>query len=154
MPVPFWFSVPVPEMMPDSVCVFALMPFTAPLSITAFTNVSLFARLIASVAPKFTVVEAVFAMDEPTVAPLPICSVPKATVVAPVYVFAFVSTVVPVPCWRSVPVPLIRLPTEIASPRLKMSAPLSVTPAPPSVPVTPPLPTCSVPPRLIEVVPP
>ena len=128
-------------------------PFTAPLSVTLFAKVSLFARLIASVAPTFTVVETEAAIEEPTVVPLPICSVPFATVVAPVYVFAAMSTVVPTPCCRSVPVPLIRFGTVIVSLRLKMSAPLSVTLPLPSVPLTPPLPICSVPPAAIVVMP-
>ena len=70
-------------MTPESVCVFTLMPFTAPLSVTLFTKVSLFARLIASTAPRFTVT-AEPAIEAFGVAPSPICSVPNATVVAPV----------------------------------------------------------------------
>ena len=139
--------MPDPLRVPESVCTFApvFTPFTAPLSVTLLMNVSPFARLIASAAPTFTVVETEFAIEAFATAPLPICSVPNATVVAPLYVFAAVRIVVPAPCCRSVPLPLIRLPTVITSLRLKTSAPLSVTLPVPRLPAAPPAPTCSVP---------
>ena len=147
VPVPSWLSVPEPAMLPESVCTFApvLMPFTAPLSVTLFVKVSPFRSWMASVAPTFTVVETEFAIEAFAATPLPICSVPNATVVAPPYVFVAVKIVVPAPCCRSVPVPLIRLPTVITSLRLKTSAPLSVTEFVPRLPAAPPAPICKVP---------
>ena len=85
-------------------------------------------------------------------APLPICSVPTFTFVAPAYVFAPVSVVVPPPFFVTVPLPLIALETVTASLRLKTRAPLSITAPPPSVPAVAPAPIWSVP-ALIVVAP-
>ena len=56
-----------------------------------------------------------------------------------------VSTVVPAPACVSVPVPPMALPTVMLSLRLNDSAALLVTAPVPSVPLVPPLPTCTVP---------
>ena len=109
MPVPVWFSVPEPLMLPESVCTFApvFTPFTAPLSVTLFVKVSPFSNWIARTPPTFTVVVTEFTMDAPAATPLPICSVPAATVVGPLYVFAAVRIVVPAPFCVSSPPPLM-----------------------------------------------
>ena len=63
-----------------------------------------------------------------------------------------VSVVVPAPNWVNVPVPVMFCPSVNASLRLMRRAALFVMVPLPSVPVVPPLPTCSVP-ALIVVVP-
>lgn len=81
----------------------------------------------------------------PAVPPLPICKVPALIVVVPLYVFVAVSTVVPVPFWFNVPVPLMALATVRELLRLNTNEALSVTAPEPKVPAVPPSPICKVP---------
>ena len=55
------------------------------------------------------------------------------------------------PAWVNVPVPEIALATVKAFDRLTLRAALLMTAPEPSVPVVPPVPTCSVPPLMVVV---
>ena len=82
VPVPDWVTVPPREMMPEDVNEPLCMKLTVPALATALEKVEPVARLRASVAP-LAIDTALLEAIAPAV-PLPICSVPAETVVAPV----------------------------------------------------------------------
>ena len=71
----------------------------------------------------------------------PSCNVPALTVVGPVYVFAPVSVVVPLPCWISTPNPETTLASVTALLRLITRLPWFTTAPVPRLPAAAPLPT-------------
>ena len=95
IPVPDCATTPVPEITPDAVTVPAWVKLTAPEFAMVFETVAPVARFSSSVAPE-AVLTALVAAMEPAV-PLPTCSVPALTVVAPVYVLALSRLNVPLP---------------------------------------------------------
>ncbi len=121
VPAPIWSTEPVPLMA----CVML------------FASERLNANMPLSTTPAVPSV--------PVVPPLPTCKVPALIVVVPLYVFVAVSTVVPVPFWFNVPVPLMALATVMELLRLNTNEALSVTAPVPKVPVVPPSPICKVP---------
>ena len=128
MPLPFWASEPLPEMAPAKVTSSLRLKARAALLVTLPANA-------------------------PDVPPLPICSVPAATMVPPEWVAAPVRISVPLPFWVSVPAPEMAPAKVTSSVRLKTRpAPEARTTSPLIAPVVPALPICSVPP--VTVVPP
>ena len=82
MPVPDWVTAPAPEMTPEDVNVPLWVKLTVPALATSLEKVEPVARFSASM-PALAVETALVEAIEPAV-PLPICSVPAETVVAPV----------------------------------------------------------------------
>ena len=80
-------------------------------------------------------------------------TVPAAIFVGPVYVLTPLRVTLPEPTCCSPPEPLMTALTVTASLRLKIRFPLSVIAPPPRLPAVPPVPTRSVPPLAIVVVP-
>ena len=82
VPVPDWVTAPAPEITPEDVNVPLWMKLTVPALATALEKVEPLARFSASV-PALAVETALVLLMDPEV-PLPICSVPAETKVAPV----------------------------------------------------------------------
>ena len=97
-----------------------------------------------SVAPAATEIPPVAAVCVPLIR-----SVPAVTVVAPVYVFAPVRVSVPGPSCVSVPLPLTTCASVTASLRFTIRAPVLLIGPLPTLPVVPPVPSCSVPAAIV-----